>query len=217
MAQIVAAGTGVARTEVWLRVGAELRSGARWPQDGAPSPSPVPMPSGEIPEFAEGEAVFPVVHQGDMLGAIAIQAPAGDPITADKEKLIANLAAQASLVLRNVRLLEDIRASRQRIVTAQDAAARRLERNIHDGAQQQLVALAVKLRLADAFVGRDDARAHAMLGELQSESQDALETLRDLARGIYPPLLADRGLVAALEAQIRKSPFPISIEADGIG
>ena len=120
MAQIVAAGTGAARTEVWLRVGAELRSVARWPQDGAASPSPVPMPSGEIPEFGEGEAVFPVVHQGDMLGAIAVQAPAGDPITADKEKLIANLAAQASLVLRNVRLLEDIRASRQRIVTALD-------------------------------------------------------------------------------------------------
>jgi signal transduction histidine kinase len=217
MAQIVAAGTGVARTEVWLRVGAELRSVARWPQDGAASPSPVPMPSGEIPELGEGQAVFPVVHQGDMLGAIAIQAPAGDPITADKEKLIANLAAQAGLVLRNVRLLEDIRASRQRIVTAQDAAARRLERNIHDGAQQQLVALAIKTGLADSLVGHDDAEAHQMLSQIQAEIKEALSDLRDLARGIYPPLLADLGLVAALQAQARKSAPPAVVEGDGLG
>jgi signal transduction histidine kinase len=217
MAQIVAAGTGVARAEVWLRVGAELRSVARWPQDGAASPRPVPMPSGEIPEFGEGEAVFPVVHQGDMLGAIAVQAPAGDPITADKEKLIANLAAQAGLVLRNVRLLEDIRASRQRIVTAQDAAARRLERNIHDGAQQQLVALAIKTGLADSLVGHDDAEAHQMLSQIQAEITEALSDLRDLARGIYPPLLADLGLVAALQAQARKSALPAVVEGDGLG
>jgi signal transduction histidine kinase len=217
MAQIVAAGTGVARAEVWLRVGAELRSVARWPQDGAASPSPVPMPSGEIHEFGEGEAVFPVVHQGDMLGAIAVQAPAGDPITADKEKLIANLAAQAGLVLRNVRLLEDIRASRQRIVTAQDAAARRLERNIHDGAQQQLVALAIKTGLADSLVGHDDAEAHQMLSQIQAEIKEALSDLRDLARGIYPPLLADLGLVAALQAQARKSALPAVVEGDGLG
>ena len=217
MAQIVAAGTGVARAEVWLRVGAELRSVARWPQDGAASPRPVPMPSGEIPEFGEGQAVFPVVHQGDMLGAIAVQAPAGDPITADKEKLIANLAAQAGLVLRNVRLLEDIRASRQRIVTAQDAAARRLERNIHDGAQQQLVALAIKTGLADSLVGHDDAEAHQMLSQIRAEIKEALSDLRDLARGIYPPLLADLGLVAALQAQARKSALPAVVEGDGLG
>ena len=175
------------------------------------------MPSGEIPEFGDGEAVFPVVHQGDMLGAIAVQAPAGDPITADKEKLIANLAAQAGLVLRNVRLLEDIRASRQRIVTAQDAAARRLERNIHDGAQQQLVALAIKTGLADSLVGHDDAEAHQMLSQIQAEIKEALSDLRDLARGIYPPLLADLGLVAALQAQARKSALPAVVEGDGLG
>jgi signal transduction histidine kinase len=217
MAQIVAAGTGAAKAEVWLRVGAELRSVARWPQDGAASPSPVPMPSGEIPEFGEGEAAFPVVHQGDLLGAIAVQAPAADPITADKEKLISNLAAQAGLVLRNVRLLEDIRASRQRIVTAQDAAARRLERNIHDGAQQQLVALAIKTGLADSLVGQDDAEAHQMLSQIQAEIKEALSDLRDLARGIYPPLLADLGLVAALQAQARKSALPAVVEGDGLG
>ena len=217
MAQIVAAGTGAARAEVWLRVGAELRSVARWPQDSAAFPSPVPTPSGDLPEFGEGDAAFPVVHQGDMLGAIVVQAPAGDPITTDKAKLIANLAAQAALVLRNVRLLEDIRASRQRIVTAQDAAARRLERNIHDGAQQQLVALAIKTGLADSLVGHDDAEAHQMLSQIQAEIKEALSDLRDLARGIYPPLLADLGLVAALQAQARKSALSAVVEGDGLG
>jgi signal transduction histidine kinase len=217
MAQIVAAGTGAARAEVWLRVGAELRSVARWPQDSAASPRPVPTPSGDLPEFGEGDAAFPVVHQGDMLGAIVVRAPAGDPITTDKEKLIANLAAQAALVLRNVRLLEDIRASRQRIVTAQDAAARRLERNIHDGAQQQLVALAIKTGLADSLVGHDDAEAHQMLSQIQAEIKEALSDLRDLARGIYPPLLADLGLVAALQAQARKSALSAVVEGDGLG
>ncbi len=216
MAQIVAAGIGAPRAEVWLRVGAELRSVARWPQDSAASPSPVPMPSDDLPEFGEGDAAFPVVHQGDMLGAIVVQAPASDPITADKEKLIANLAAQAGLVLRNVRLLEDVRASRQRIVTAQDAAARRLERNIHDGAQQQLVALAVKTSLADSLVGHDDAEAHEMLSQIRAEIQEALKDLRDLARGIYPPLLADLGLVAALQAQARKSALSAVVEGDGL-
>jgi signal transduction histidine kinase len=91
-----------------------------------------------------------------------------------------------------------------------------LERNIHDGAQQQLVALAVKTRLADSFVGRDEATVHDVLSQIQTEAQDALENLRDLARGIYPPLLADRGLAAALEAQAKRSPIPVVVDAVGV-
>jgi signal transduction histidine kinase len=101
-------------------------------------------------------------------------------------------------------------------VAAHDEERRRLERNIHDGAQQQLVALAVKSRLADSLVGRDEARAHEVLGQILTESQEALENLRELARGIYPPLLADQGLAVALEAQARKAPIPVTVEADGI-
>ena len=116
-------------------------------------------------------------------------------------------AAQAGLVLKNVGLtsellarLEDLRGSRQRLVAAQDEERRRLERNLHDGAQQNLVALKVKLGLAEMFAERDPARAKATLAELKADTDEALETLRDLARGIYPPLLADQGLVAALAA-----------------
>jgi signal transduction histidine kinase len=113
-------------------------------------------------------------------------------------------------------LIEELRASRQRIVSAQDQARRRLERNIHDGAQQQLVALAVKLRLMGSFVGKDPVKERELTDQLVADTQDALENLRDLARGIYPPLLQDAGLVAALEAQARKSPVPTTVEADGV-
>ncbi|MGH2642143.1 MAG: sensor histidine kinase, partial [Actinomycetota bacterium] len=130
---------------------------------------------------------------------------------------IQDLAGQAGLVLRNAALIEDLRASRQRLVAAQDHERRRIERNIHDGAQQQLVALAVKLRLADALVGKDEDGAHALLGELHDETSQALEDLRDLARGIYPPLLADKGLAVALEGQARKSAVPVTVASDGIG
>jgi signal transduction histidine kinase len=122
-----------------------------------------------------------------------------------------------ALVLANVRLIEELRESRWRIVTAQDERAKALERNLHDGAQQQLVALAVKQRLTGSLVERDPAQAKAMLDDIQAETQEALENLRDLARGIYPPLLADRGLGAALEGQARKAALPVAIETDGLG
>jgi signal transduction histidine kinase len=157
------------------------------------------------------------VHQGEELGALAVSMPASDPMNPAKERLIRDLAAQAGLVLRNVRLIEELRASRQRLVAAQDQERRRIERNIHDGAQQQLVALAVKLRLADSMLGKDEAKAHTMLSELQDETTGALENLRDLARGIYPPLLADKGLAAALEGQARKSTVPVSVDAGSVG
>ena len=158
-----------------------------------------------------------VRDRGELLGALSVRMPASDPMNPTKEKLVRDLAAQAGLVLRNVRLVEDLRASRQRLVAAQDEERRRLERNIHDGAQQQLVALAVKARLARQLTERDPAKAAEMLGQIETETQTALEDLRDLARGIYPPLLADRGLVAALEAQSRKAAVSVSIEADAVG
>ncbi|MGZ4133101.1 MAG: sensor histidine kinase, partial [Actinomycetota bacterium] len=147
-----------------------------------------------------------------------------DPIDPARERLVADLAAQAGLVLSNVQLTEelrarlnDLKAAQKRLVAAQDQERRRLERNIHDGAQQQLVALSVKARLARALTERDPARATEMLSQIESETQTALEDLRDLARGIYPPLLADKGLAAALEAQARKAPLPVSVHADGLG
>ena len=150
--------------------------------------------------------------------------PPNEPLSVAEGKLVDDLAAQAGLVLRNVRLteelranLEELRASRQRLVTAQDEERRRLERNIHDGAQQQLVALAVKANLAGALVGKDPNREREIIAQLKAEATEALENLRDLARGIYPPLLADQGLTAALSAQARKAALPVEVAANGIG
>jgi signal transduction histidine kinase len=120
-------------------------------------------------------------------------------------------------VLRNVRLIAELRTSRQRVIAAGDAERRRLERNIHDGAQQQLVALSVKLRLLEQTAARDPEKATHLAAQLQTDATVALEDLRDLARGIYPPLLADQGLHSALEAQARKSPVPVAINANGFG
>ena len=142
--------------------------------------------------------------------------PASDPMNPSKERLIRDLAAQAGLVLRNVRLIQDLRSSRQRLVAAQDEERRKLERDLHDGAQQQLVALAVQLKLARTMLERDPATVGGMLDSLQTSAADALADLRDLARGIYPQLLADRGLSAALEAQATKSSVPTTVRSDGV-
>ncbi len=203
MAAVLGEATGADRATVWLQVGAELRPAATWPvgtdETGVPA-----------------DAVD-VLHRGEKLGALSVSMPASDPMDPSKERLVRDLAAQGGLVLRNVRLIEDLRASRQRLVAAQDEERRKLERNLHDGAQQQLVALAVQLKLVRTMVDRDPATAASMLESLQEAAGDALDELRDLARGIYPPLLADKGLAAALESQARKAAVPTTVESEDIG
>jgi signal transduction histidine kinase len=214
MAQILGQGTGAKSARVWLRVGKRLRPAASWPQGS--EGTPLQMSGNDLPPLPGSESAFEVRHQGELLGALSVTMRASDPMNQSKERLIRDLAAQAGLVLRNVRLFEELRASRQRLVSAQDAERRRLERNIHDGAQQQLVALQVKQRLVEGTIERDPSKALGMMSQLQADTTEALETLRDLARGIYPPLLADQGLGAALESQARKSPVPVSVEAGGV-
>ena len=216
MAQILAAGSGATEAAIWLRVGFELRPAASWP-DGARPGKPLRMRGEELPGLGPQTSAFPVRHQRELLGAVSVTMPANDPMNPSKEALVRDLASQAGLVLRNVRLIEEVRASRQRIVAAQDQERRRIERDIHDGAQQQLVALAVKLRLLEQLTRKDPDRAAAMAAELQAEANDAMQNLRDLARGIYPPLLSDKGLVVALESQSRKANVPVEIDGHGVG
>ena len=158
-----------------------------------------------------------------MLGALAIQKSRNEPLSMTEEKLLTDLASQAGLVLRNVRLPAELRAtiqelwaSRRRLVGAQDAERRKIERNLHDGAQQQLVALKVQLGLLGR-VAADPDQVGRVAHQLQDALQGALDDLRDLARGIYPPLLADQGLVAALQAQARKASVPTVVRSDGVG
>ena len=216
LVRVLAEGMGVDEARVWLSVGHELRPAAAWPVDGTIRAIPL-AGRGEMPSFPDSEHAFPVRHAGELLGAISVVPATNDPLGPERERLAADVAAQTALVLRNVRLIEELRESRRRIVAAQDARAKALERNLHDGAQQQLVALAVKQRLAESLVDRDPEKAKAMLADIQTETQDALETLRDLARGIYPPLLADQGLGAALTSQARRAAMPVEVSSDGVG
>src|SRR5207302_6690668 len=206
---------------VWLKVGGELKPEASWPLDDLPTEA-MGMPGEGLPVI-DSTLALPVHHRGELLGALSLTKPPGERLTPAEEHLAGDLAAGAGLVLRNVRLteellarLKELKASRQRIVAAQDEERRRLERNIHDGAQQQLVALAVKVRLARQLGAKDPARANELLEQTETELSQALADVRDLARGIYPPLLADRGLVAALEGQARRSAVPVQIEAEGM-
>ena len=223
MARVLQEGTGAESATVWLRGVAELRPAATFPPD-AQSPGVLPIIDGALERLPDATHAVEVRHQGELLGALSVDKRRGESLNPIEQKLVDDLAHQAGLVLKNVGLsadlrarLDELRASRQRLVQAQDTERRRLERNLHDGAQQHLVALKVKLGLAEMLLERDPAKALTTLEQLKGDADEALETLRDLARGIYPPLLADRGLVAALESQARKATVPVAVDATGVG
>ena len=222
MARVLGEGTSAVLAEVWLRSGAVLRRAAAFPAAAALAPA-VDFNGAIPPAIPHADRVVLVRHQDELLGALAITKRRGEQTTPLEARLMDDLANQAGLVLRNVGLtadlearLEDLRASRQRLVAAQDTERRRLERNLHDGAQQHLVAIKVKLGLVELLARRDPVRAKATLSELKDDADEALETLRDLARGIYPPLLADKGLPAALQSQAGKATVPVHVDAEGV-
>ena len=227
MVTVLAGATGATRAEAWIRVGAELRPMTIWPGGSAP-PADLPLAArppddGHLPAFEGVTRAAAVRHGNELLGALVLQKPRNEPLTAAEDKLLQHLASQAGLVFRNRRLTAELRAtiaeltaSRRRLVGAQDAERRRIERNLHDGAQQQLIALSIQLGLLEESAG-DPGSVRQLAPQLKSAVRAALDDLRDLARGIYPPLLAEQGLAAALLGQVRKVPLPVSVEAEGIG
>ena len=167
--------------------------------------------------------VAPVAHGGELLGLITVtRRRDGEPFTESEDRVLTELARQVALALHNVQLdaalqasLEELQVrnaqlqeSRARIVAAGDAERRKLERNLHDGAQQHLVALAVKLRLTRDAVEDDPADAIAMIDEIKGNLQDAIQELRSLAHGIFPPLLVSGGLAEALPAAAARAVPP---------
>ena len=223
MARVLQEGTGAEYATVWLRAAGQLRPTATSP-DTVVGYEPLPMSDGELPSFPGTSSAVEVRHQDELLGALTVGKRTGEALTPIEAKLLDDLAHQAGLVLKNVGLTSDLqarllelRASRQRLVATQDDERRRLERNLHDGAQQNLVAIKVKLGLAEMMSSKDPEKARDMISSLKTDTDEALETLRDLARGIYPPLLADKGLVAALESQARKATLPVTVDGDGVG
>ncbi|HEY5273075.1 MAG TPA: histidine kinase, partial [Acidimicrobiales bacterium] len=171
-------------------------------------------------------------HGGDLLGLIVVKRPTtGDTFSEDDDRVLADLARQVGLGLHNSQLdaalqttldevrkqANELRESRARIVASGDAERRRVERNLHDGAQQHLVALAVNLRLTRDIILDDPATGVEMLDQLAEEVKETIQELRELAHGIYPPLLVDSGLVEALKAAANRSPLDVRLVADGIG
>ena len=229
MARVLADGTGAAWSQVWLVVGQRPTLAATWPPDATREPTAEePAPPGTA---VPGRRSLSVRHGGELLGVLVVQEREHVPLTSIEERLFAGLAGQAGLVLRGARLraelesrlaelsvrAEELRASRQRLVDVQDAERRLLERDIHDGAQQHLVALAVNLRLAETLSHRSPERADVLLAGQEQAAADAIETLVHMSRGIYPRLLADRGLVPALESAVTHSPVPVTVVARDIG
>jgi signal transduction histidine kinase len=208
MARVLADGTGAAAT-VWLKVGAELRPAATWPTGEAPL-DPVPAGDSELPPLVASRAV-PVRHQGELLGALTVTKPPGTPLSGEEVRLLEDLASQAGLVLRNVRLIEELKASRQRLVSAQDQERRRLERDLHDGAQQRLVTMSLALRMARDKAATVDVELAAEIEETEAELRQSLAELRELARGIHPAVLTEGGLSAALSSLAERSAVPVTV------
>ena len=215
MVSVLAGATGADRAEAWIRVGTQLRPAAIWPHGSPPSTAVALDADGGLPAFEGASRAVAVKHGGELLGALSLQKPRNEPLTSTEDELLRHLASQAGLVLRNAALtaelqatIDELRASRRRLVEAQDAERQRIERNLHDGAQQQLVALTIQLSLLEDAAD-DPGEVRQMAGQLRAGLHAALDDLRALARGIYPPLLADQGLAAALRGAGRARPrFP---------
>jgi signal transduction histidine kinase len=175
--------------------------------------------------------VCPITYGGELLGLVVVERPTTEPPFTEKEDIVlTELSRQVGLALHNVQLdsalqstldevrrqAAELRASRSRIVAAADAERRRVERDLHDGAQQHLVALAVNVRLVRDLVAEDPGAAAEALDEIAAEVKATVQELRDLAHGIYPPLLMDNGLPEALRAVANRSPLDVETSMEGI-
>jgi signal transduction histidine kinase len=193
----------------WVRV--RLRD-----TDGSWLEQPVGM-AGEV--TGESAAGADLIRAGDLVGRVDLGPKPGGYAPADLE-LLAHVAAQATAAVANVRLatrlkegLDQLSTSRVRLIAAQETERRRIERDLHDGIQQEVVALIAGLRLARNRLNRAQLTA-AELTDLQDQAREMLQDLRELAHGIHPPVLSDNGLVAALESRVTRFPIPVQILAD---
>jgi signal transduction histidine kinase len=168
-----------------------------------------------LPAPDSGRTCTPIERDGERVALLV-----HDASVADERERVRAVGGAAALALENERLdaelranVQELRASRVRIVESADAARRRIERDLHDGAQQQLVALAIALRTARSRLDRDPQAAGGLLEAAARDLEAAIRELRELARGIHPAVLSDRGLGAALEALARRIPLPVEIAA----
>ena len=229
MARLLAQGTGARWAQVWVSVAGRPALAATWPADTDTAATPPDLLPDARDAAGPGLRALAVTHGGEPLGVLRLQERPGLPLSPVEERLFAALADRAGLMLRLVgvradlelrrgELLEraaELKASRRRLIETQDGERRRLERDLHDGAQQHLVALTVNLRLAQTLSSSSPVRAAALLGLQADAATVAIETLASLSRGIYPRLLSEQGLVAALRSAVATSAIPVTIIDDG--
>jgi signal transduction histidine kinase len=218
LATTYAAGDLLQRMADALAQGVRARAAGIYLFNGDSHTEVAVSPPATPPPPTAPERALDVRHHGERLGTLAIWTQPGLPLNATEQRLLADLAVQAGLVLQNARLtvelehrVEELRASRRRLVAAQDDERRRLERDLHDGAQHDLVALRMKLGLAEREAIPSSARVASLLADLRQETGLALENIRRLSRGLYPPLLESQGLTAALTAHARRLPIPVDV------
>jgi signal transduction histidine kinase len=205
----------------WARVRLDLTpAGSSLPTVGAAGLEP-----GDVREPA---LIVPLTQAGTVLGQIECGPRRDGPLLDEDRRLLANLAGQAAAAARNLHLTAELSdrldlirqqaveltASRARVAQTQDAERQRIQRDLHDGVQQDLVALTAKLALARERLRRGDPRADESLAELQQDMSELIGQLRDFAHAIHPPVLADQGLLEAIEAQAARLPLEVVIEAD---
>lgn len=218
MAALVGNATSAASVEIWLRDEDDLRLATRWPDGAGDVELRVPIIGDDLRPLFRGSQVLPVRVQDTLLGCIAVTQPPARRLTPAEENLLSAIASHAGLLLRNVRLVEDLRASRQRVLTAGAEQRRRLERDLHDGAQQHLVTASLALGLARAQLTRGDTvEVERSLTEATEQLKEGLGELRDLARGLYPAVLSRAGLAAALGALAERAPFPVETDVELAG
>jgi signal transduction histidine kinase len=224
MARLLAEGTASSWAQVWVLVNGRPTLMATHPPGAAVDERPPSLTAADRWRHG-GQRSVTVAYQDRVLGVLRVQERPGRPLTAVEERLFAGLAAQAGLALHaaSVRAelecrhreltsrTEELRAARDELVAVQDQERRRLERDIHDGAQQQLVALTINLRLAQTLAPRDRDRATDVLREQERATRQAIETLRSLSRGVQPRVLRERGLGAALSLVAESSPLPVTL------
>ena len=208
LARMVAESLGGGQVDVWLQVGGRLVREAAWPDDGERT---VHSDLGREldPAGLHADLVVPVRHQDELLGALAVTKHAHEPVAPNEQALLAQVASQAGLVLRNLRLVEDLQRSRERLMTSQDDERRRLERDLHDGAQQSLVSVAIQLKVAAEHSDRQAALDAVAAASRQLAT--AIAELRELAHGIHPAILTERGLGPAVQSLASRSPIPVQL------
>jgi signal transduction histidine kinase len=228
MAKVLASGVGARRVQVWLLAGGRIRLAAVHPESDGEPPAPPELSDDQTP--VSGRHVRPVRHSGELLGVLVVEEREGERLTPVEEELLDSLAAQAGLVLHNLGLTTELhdqlldvsaradllRTARRKVVASEDVELQLLERDLHDGAQQQLVALAVNIRLVQNLLTRSQHQARELLESLDRSVQQAVTDLLEVVEG-PPRLLAQAGLTAALRSAAGTSPLPVELVSSGLG